>query len=113
MLLALNWGGGAYPWLSLPIGGLLPGSLVLWIAVRACGCAASPEPLISLEVLGNPIVRAATSAMFLSQAAFVGLSVYLPIYLQQVLGLSVSNAGFALLGAVARHRRRRHDQRHD
>jgi EmrB/QacA subfamily drug resistance transporter len=99
MLLALNWGGGAYPWFSLPIGGLLLGSLVLWI-LFAIRLRSTPEPLISLEVLANPIVRAATLSMFLSQAAFVGLSVYLPIYLQQVLGLSVSNAGFALLGVL-------------
>lgn len=99
MLLALNWGGGTYPWLSLHIGALVAASLALWV-LFAMRLMSTPEPLISLEILANPIVRAATSSMFLSQAAYVGLSVYLPIYLQQVLGLSVSQAGFALLGVL-------------
>lgn len=99
MMLALNWGGAAYPWLSLEIGGLLVASLVLWV-LFAIRLRATPEPLVSLDILANPIVRAATASMFLSQAAYVGISVYLPIYLQQVLGLSVAEAGYALLGVL-------------
>ena len=38
--------------------------------------------------------------MFMAQAVNVGLSVYLPVYLQSFLGLSVSASGFALLGLL-------------
>lgn len=99
LMLAFNWGGGTYPWLSAQILGLVAASAVLWVlfALRLLSAA---EPLISLEVLANPIVRAGTSAMFLSQAAYVGLSVYLPVYLQSYVGLSVSDSGLALLGLL-------------
>ncbi|TIT87562.1 MAG: MFS transporter, partial [Mesorhizobium sp.] len=58
------------------------------------------EPLISLEVLGNRIVLAGTLSMFLLQAANIGASVYLPVYLQSVVGLSVSESGIAMLGLL-------------
>ena len=65
------------------------------------------EPLISLEVLGNPIVLAGTLSMFLLQAANVGLAVYLPVYLQLVLGLTASKSGHGAARAAARHGGRR------
>ena len=58
------------------------------------------EPLISLEVLSNPIVLAGTVSMFLLQAASIGLSVYLPVYLQAYVGLSASQSGMSLLGLL-------------
>ena len=99
LLLALNWGGSTYPWLSREILGLLACSAVFWtfFALRLLRAA---EPLISLEVLSNPIVLAGTSSMFLLQAANIGASVYLPVYLQSVVGLSVSESGVAMLGLL-------------
>ncbi|MER8669321.1 MFS transporter [Mesorhizobium sp. M1156] len=99
LLLALNWGGSEYPWLSPEILGLLACSAVFWSAF-ALRLMRAAEPLISPEVLGNPIVLAGTLSMFLLQAANVGLSVYLPVYLQSVVGLSVSQSGTALLGLM-------------
>ncbi|TIP41087.1 MAG: MFS transporter, partial [Mesorhizobium sp.] len=57
-------------------------------------------PLISLDVLGNRIVLAGTLSMFLLQAANIGASVYLPVYLQSVVGLSVAESGTAMLGLM-------------
>ncbi|MBZ9970570.1 MFS transporter [Mesorhizobium sp. BR1-1-12] len=99
LLLALNWGGSEYPWLSTEILGLVASSLVLWGAF-ALRLLRATEPLISLEVLSNPIVLAGTLSMFLLQAANIGLSVYLPVYLQSVIGLSASESGTALLGLM-------------
>ncbi|SDA41219.1 MDR family MFS transporter [Mesorhizobium qingshengii] len=99
LLLALNWGGSEYPWLSREILGLLASSAVVWsfFALRLLRAA---EPLVSLEVLGNPIVLAGTLSMFLLQAANIGLAVYLPVYLQSILGLSASASGTAMLGLM-------------
>jgi EmrB/QacA subfamily drug resistance transporter len=99
LLLALNWGGSTYPWVSAEIIGLIAASAVFWAAftLRLLRVA---EPLISLEVLGDPIVRAGTLSMFALQAANVGLSVYLPVYLQSVLGLNASQSGMAMLGLL-------------
>jgi EmrB/QacA subfamily drug resistance transporter len=99
LLLALNWGGSAYPWLSGEILGLLACSAVIWAAF-ALRLMRAAEPLISLEVLGNPIVLAGTLSLFLLQAANIGLAVYLPVYLQSIVGLSASESGIALLGLM-------------
>ncbi|TPN88236.1 MFS transporter [Mesorhizobium sp. CU2] len=99
LLLALNWGGSAYPWLSREILGLLACSAVFW-AFFALRLLRAAEPLISLDVLSNPIVLAGTLSMFLLQAANIGASVYLPVYLQAVIGLSVSESGVAMLGLL-------------
>ena len=99
LLLALNWGGSAYPWLSREILGLLACSAVIWAAF-ALRLMRAAEPLISLEVLSNPIVLAGTLSLFLLQAANIGLAVYLPVYLQSIVGLSASESGMALLGLM-------------
>ena len=99
LLLALNWGGSTYPWLSTEILGLVAASAVFWIAF-AFRLLRAREPLISLEVLANRIVLTGTLAMFTLQAANVGLAVYLPAYLQSVLGLSASASGTAMLGLL-------------
>ncbi len=99
LLLALNWGGSTYPWLSAPIIALLGASLLLWAALGV-RLTRAHEPLIALDVLGNPVIRAATASMFLVQAVTVGLSVYLPLYMQLCLKLSVSDSGLALLGLL-------------
>ncbi|TPI15331.1 MFS transporter [Mesorhizobium sp. B4-1-3] len=99
LLLALSWGGSTYPWFSSEIIGLVAFSAVFWFffALRLMRAA---EPLVSLEVLGNPIVLAGTLSMFLLQAANIGASVYLPVYLQSIVGLSVSESGTAMLGLL-------------
>ncbi len=99
LLLALNWGGSLYRWGSPEIVGILACSAVFWggFAWRLLRAA---EPLISLEVLSNPIVLGGTIAIFLVQAANVGLAVYLPLYMQSRLGLSVSDSGIAMLGLL-------------
>ncbi|RVC56432.1 MFS transporter, partial [Mesorhizobium sp. M2A.F.Ca.ET.046.02.1.1] len=57
-------------------------------------------PLISLDALGNPTVLAGTLSTFLLQAANIGASAYLPVYLQSIVGLSVSESGMAMLGLL-------------
>jgi MFS family permease len=99
LLLALNWGGSRYAWLSPEILGILVCSAVFWagFSFRVMHAA---EPLVSLEVLGNPIVLGGTLSTFLVQGANVGMAIYLPFYLQAFLGLSVSDSGIAMLGLL-------------
>lgn len=99
LLLALNWGGSRYDWFSPEILGLLVCSALFWagFSFRVMHAA---EPLVSLEVLGNPIVLGGTVSTFLVQGANVGLAIYLPFYLQSFLGLSVSDSGIAMLGLL-------------
>jgi len=99
LLLVLNWGGSAYAWTSPQILGLIGASALVWasFAARQLGAA---EPLISLEVLSNRIVLTGTFSVFLLQAASIGLAVYLPVYLQSVMGLTAGESGVALLGLL-------------
>ena len=99
LLLALNWGGSLYAWLSPEILGLLGCSLVLW-ALFTLRLLRADEPLISLEVLANPIVRYGTLGMFFGQTASVGLAVYIPVYGQSFHGLSASSSGTVMLGLL-------------
>jgi len=99
LLLAFNWGGSTYPWASPEILGLIGASALSW-AVFAARLLKAAEPLISLEVLSNRIVLAGTFSMFLLQAASIGLSVYLPVYLQFVVGLTAGESGMAMLGLL-------------
>jgi len=97
LLLLLNWGGSTYPWFSMEILGLGAVSLILWI-VFGVRVSRAAEPLISVEVLANPIVLAGCFAMFMVSAANIGLAVYLPVYAQAYLGLSPAQSGYSLLG---------------
>jgi MFS family permease len=99
-MLALNFGGKAYDWLSLP-------ELALFAAALVVGAAfvwrllTAPEPLIPLAILTNPIVRWSVLANGFGWASIVGLNIFLPIYLQSVMGLSPTNAGLSLMILMA------------
>ncbi|KXF78102.1 MFS transporter [Paramesorhizobium deserti] len=96
LMLALNWGGLSYPWGSPLILSLFAFSAALWITF-IWRLRTAPEPLIPAEVLANPIVRMGTVAACFCMGTFIGLIIYLPIYLETVYGFSPSASGFALM----------------
>ena len=96
LLLALNWGGVRYPWLSPPIFGLFGGSALAW-ATFAIRLQTAAEPLIPLSVLSNNVVACSTLSASCAIGVFIGLAIYVPIYMQGVLGTSASGAGIAML----------------
>jgi EmrB/QacA subfamily drug resistance transporter len=95
-MLALNLGGKTYAWLSPTVlllfaGALVVGAGFLWRLLTA------PEPLIPLAILTDPIVRWAVIANSFGWASIIGLNIFLPIYLQSVIGLSPTSAGLSLM----------------
>jgi len=89
-----------YAWTSAPILALFGGALAgIGLFVRRLLTA--PEPLIPLAVLRHPIVRSATIANACGWSAIVGLNIFLPIYLQSVVGLSATDAGLSLIVLMA------------
>jgi MFS family permease len=96
LMLALTWGGRRYAWLSLQILLLLAGSAGLWVlfALRVIGAG---EPFIPLSVLRDGVVRAATGTAFFGIGAVIALTIYLPLYAQVALGLSVSESALAII----------------
>ena len=96
LLLALSWGGVRDPWLSPRILGLLAVSVVFWI-IFFLRLSTAREPLIPLSVLRDRVVYSATLAACFAMGTFIGLTIYVPIYLEGVLGYSASESGVALI----------------
>jgi hypothetical protein len=95
-MLALNMGGVIHPWTSLPI--------ILTFAVSAVVGAlfigrllTAPEPLIPLAILKDPVARCAIAFNTFGWSAIIGLNIFLPMYLQHVMGLSATSAGLGLM----------------
>ena len=96
LMLALNLGGRSYRWFSAPI-------IVLFAIALGVGAAfvlrlaTAPEPLIPIAILVNPIVRWTVIANAFGWGSIVGLNIFLPMYLQSVIGLSPTQAGLSLM----------------
>jgi len=87
----------AFGWTSAAVLALLAAAIVL-AGVIARHMLTTREPLVPLEVLGNPVVLAATFSVFFAMAAFIGLTVFIPLFLELALGMKSSAAGLALVG---------------
>jgi EmrB/QacA subfamily drug resistance transporter len=96
LLLALTWGGTRYPWASVPIVALLAISTLLW-ALFAARLMTAREPFLPLVLLTNPVVRLGTGSVAFVFGAMIGLSIFVPLYFEVVLGLSASASGLALI----------------
>ena len=92
----LSAGGVDYDWGSWQILGLSIASGLCWIAF-GLRLAKFREPLIPIGVFANPVVRAATIAHSFGWGAIVCLNIYLPLYLQTLLGMSPADSGLALM----------------
>jgi EmrB/QacA subfamily drug resistance transporter len=96
LMLAMTWGGTRYPWSSAPIVLLVMGAAVASVLFVARLLTAA-EPLLPLAILLNPVVSRGTAAACFIMGTFIGLSIYLPAYLELVLGLTASGTGLALI----------------
>jgi len=99
LLLALAWGGTRYPWASWPILSLVGGSALLWV-LFALRLVRAPEPFIPLAMLRDRVVFGIVVAGFFSIGAIIGLSIFIPLYVELVLGHSPSASGMVLIGFV-------------
>jgi MFS family permease len=95
-MLAINLGGVRYPWTSPPI-------LALFALAAAVGLLfvrrllTAPEPLIPIAILKNRQVRFATGAHAFGWSSIVALNIFMPQYLQNVIGLTPTGAGLTLV----------------
>jgi len=95
-MLALTLGGARYPWTSPPVLGLIAISLVVGIGF-VIRLRTAPEPLIPISILSDPIARCVIAANAFAWGSIVGLNIFLPMYLQSVIGLSATTAGLSLM----------------
>lgn len=96
LLLALTWGGNRMPWTSPPILGLFAATLVCF-GVFVVHMVRDADALIPLAVLRDPVIAVTTSAMFFIMGSWLSLTVYVPIWLEQVHGFGAADAGFGLI----------------
>jgi EmrB/QacA subfamily drug resistance transporter len=95
-MLALNLGGVRYPWFSSPI-------LVLAVSALVLGCGfvvrqlTAKEPLIPLSILSDATARFSIAAHSFGWGSIMALNVFLPMYLQSVLGWSATSSGLSVM----------------
>jgi EmrB/QacA subfamily drug resistance transporter len=96
LLLALSWGGSHYGWVSAPILGLLGLSALMW-GLFGWRLMSAPEPFIPLSMVREPVVGAIVVAGFFGIGTIIGLSIFMPLYIELVLGESASASGLVLI----------------
>lgn len=96
LLLALSWGGHDYPWDSQMILGLFAGaavSLLLFLIVEMF----TIEPILPLGLFKIPVFTISNIAAFIINMAFMGVVLFIALYLQLGIGVSPTNSGLAML----------------
>jgi len=95
LLLAFSWGGTTYPWGSWQVVSLFVFSVIALIATFFIERRAA-EPIISPELFKNRVFSVSTVATFLVSAGMFGAIMYIPLFIQGVLGESATNSGAVL-----------------
>jgi EmrB/QacA subfamily drug resistance transporter len=96
VMFALELGGNEYAWDSSIILGLFASFAVLFIAFIFIERKAA-EPIISFPMFKNRLFSASNLIGLFSGMAFITASIYIPIYIQGVLGGTATNSGLVLL----------------
>lgn len=95
LLLVAEWGGRRYDWGSPTIVGLCVAAAAL-LALFVAQEARADEPVLPLRLLRNRVVATCIVMAILSGAAMFGATIFLPLFLQAVSGVSATNSGLLL-----------------
>ncbi|GGJ00174.1 MFS transporter [Alicyclobacillus cellulosilyticus] len=96
LLYALLSGGQKYAWNSPTLIGLFAGAvalLALFVAIEA----RAPEPMLPLRLFRMRVITMSNLVGFFSAAVLIGITAYLPMWIQGILGFSATNSGLTLL----------------
>ncbi len=99
-MLALNLGGTRYAWTSPELLALAAVALLLGVCF-VLRLATAPEPLIPIAILANPVAFCTIAMNAFGWGSIIGLNIFLPMFLQVVLGMSAANAGLSLVVLMA------------
>ncbi len=92
MIIGLSFAGDKYPWTSVQVIGLLGVSLIFWILFLRAEIR-SEEPVLDLQVLRNRTFITVACATMLSFFGQIGMTMYFPVFLQGVQGISAMQSG--------------------
>jgi EmrB/QacA subfamily drug resistance transporter len=96
LMFALELGGNTFAWTSVQILGLFAAFIVLTVFFLVIETKV-PEPIISYSLFRKRLYTTSILSALFSGAAFIVASVYIPIFIQGVLGGSATNSGLVLL----------------
>jgi EmrB/QacA subfamily drug resistance transporter len=94
LLLALTWV-TEHGWTSTRVESLLAVAAVMLVAFIFVETKA-PEPLLPLSLFSDPIIRVCSLANFMVGIGMFGVIIYLPLFMQGVLGVSATRSGSLL-----------------
>ncbi|HKE93492.1 MAG TPA: MDR family MFS transporter [Povalibacter sp.] len=100
LLLGLTLGGTTYAWDSPPILGLFgaaAAALIFFIIVER----RTQEAILPLHLFGIRTFRVAVLASFVVSMAFLGVVMFMPLFMQVVQGINATQSGMALLPLMA------------
>src|SRR6266496_5667993 len=95
LLLSFSWAGTQYPWGSWQLIGLFIFAAVMLVAFFWLEMHVA-EPIISPRLFKNSIFLVSVISTFLVSASMFGVILYLPLFVQGVLGDSATNSGIVL-----------------
>lgn len=96
LLLAFSWANEQYPWLSAQIIGLLAFAALAALAFAAVEMRAA-EPILPPALFRHPIFLVSAAVTFLTAMGMFGGIVYLPLFVQGVIGSSATNSGLVIM----------------
>jgi MFS family permease len=96
LLLAFSWANEQYPWLSAQIIGLLTFATLAGLAFAVVEIRAA-EPILPPALFRHPIFLVSAVVTFLTAMGMYGSIVYLPLFIQGVLGSSATNSGLVIM----------------
>jgi len=95
-LLALTWGGNRYAWNSPQLLSMFALSAVAFVAFIRVESRAS-DAVMPLDLFQSRIFVFANLSSFVLGMAFMGAVMFMPLYMQVVLGVDATGSGFAML----------------
>ncbi|GJM12232.1 MAG: MFS transporter [Pseudohongiella sp.] len=95
-LLALTWGGNRYDWDSVELISMFVLSgcallLFIWVESR------TPDAVMPLDLFQSRVFVITNLSSFVLGMAFMGAVMFMPLYMQVVLGVDATGSGFAML----------------
>lgn len=96
MLLAFSWAGTKYPWSSPVVIGLFAftfAALVLFLLTET----RAKTPVLPLDLFKSGVVTISNIIGFIMNAGMMGALMYMPFYVQGVMGISPTYAGYVTM----------------